>query len=66
MSASRDKSIRMWDASTGQCLVTLVSCVNERVILLVNRGPSLDEVLRSSVVFLCRGERQEKKAEKIY
>ena len=34
MSASRDKSIRMWDASTGMCLMTLVSNTNEN-------GPSL-------------------------
>lgn len=26
VSASRDKSIRMWDASTGMCLMTLVRC----------------------------------------
>ena len=63
MSASRDKSIRMWDASTGLCLITLVSCVNERVILLVNIGPCECEVLHSCVVvFLCRGERDRKKA----
>ena len=29
VSASRDKSIRMWDVSTGVCLMTLVSGVTK-------------------------------------
>ena len=32
VSASRDKSIRMWDASTGMCLMTLVCCFLKRCL----------------------------------
>ena len=38
MSASRDKSIRMWDASTGMCLMTLVSYAKQDVIQFVTRA----------------------------
>ena len=32
VSASRDKSIRMWDVSTGVCLMTLVSSVTNNIV----------------------------------
>lgn len=29
LSGSRDKTIKMWDVSTGMCLMTLVSCLSD-------------------------------------
>lgn len=54
MSASRDKSIRMWDVSTGVCLMTLVChmLVVSLVLAILNININYEFLLGSYKLFI--------------